>query len=274
METPTPTTTKYLGKEGEDPTAPFWASGNYIGPYWSDGKLQESVEWGDRPVLNELDEIARKHDAAYAHFKDERHREAADMLFAEEAKKLKQKYGSKWADDPQMAARLVEYGNHTLRQVKDLAKIGTLGPAALPLLIYKQANNMIDNYKRMTGSYLKKELGDVKVFYTSDPRKLNPNATESPEKRSGRSEPTAQSVTGVSDGVGRGKLPETKVPASKRPDSSPVLSSDKITSKSNDNDNYQTLHGAALARIKPKRRKYHKRKLVAVKPNCKKKGCV
>jgi hypothetical protein len=59
METPTPTTTKYLGKEGEDPTAPFWASGNYIGPYWSDGKLQESVEWGDRPVLNELDEIAR-----------------------------------------------------------------------------------------------------------------------------------------------------------------------------------------------------------------------
>nr|UHS71954.1 MAG: hypothetical protein 2 [Luteoviridae sp.] len=264
MNIPPSTTTTYQGLEGEDPTSPFWASGNYVGPYWSDGKLQESVEWGDKPALNALDELARRHDAAYAHYKDEKHREAADMLFAEEAKKLKQKYGSKWASDPQVAARFVEYGNHTIRQVKDLVKIGTLGPAALPWLIYKQASNMIDNQKRMKGTYLKKEVGDIRQFYETDPnRKVTPIATETQKKRPGWTGPTVDLVT-RSDSSQAGKASQSvkpAPPAKAGPTAALIQNAELIEGQRRRFANYKALHDAALASNKIAPQGYQKRKL-------------
>lgn len=250
MNTPLQTETKYQGLEGEDPTAPPWASGNYVGPYWSDGRLTESVEWGDKPALNALDELARQHDAAYAHYKDEKHREAADMLFAEEAKKLKQKYGSKWAEDPQIAARLVEYGNHTTRQIKSLAKIGVLGPAALPWLIYKQASNMIDNHKRIKGTYLTKEVGDIRRFYETDPKRglvQETIATTTQKKRPGWTGPTVDSVP-RSDKSLVGEVPrsvKSATPAPTGPTATLNHNAELIDSQRRRLSNYQALYNAA-----------------------------
>lgn len=250
MNTPLQTETKYQGLLGEDPTAPPWASGNYVGPYWSDGRLTESVEWGDKPALNALDELARRHDAAYAHYKDEKHREAADMLFAEEAKKLKQKYGSKWAEDPQIAARLVEYGNHTTRQIKSLAKIGVLGPAALPWLIYKQASNMIDNHKRIKGTYLTKEVGDIRRFYETDPKKglvQETSATVAQKKRPGWAGPTVDLVP-RSDKSLVGEVPrsvKSATPAKAGPTATLIHNAELIEGQRRRFANYQALHDAA-----------------------------
>ncbi len=166
MNTPLPTATKYQGLEGEDPTAPFWGSGNYVGPYWSNGKVQNSVEWGDKPALNELDELARKHDAAYAHFKDEKHREAADAIFAADARKLKKKYGNKLAEDPQFAANMVEYGNHTVRQLKKLVSSGLFNPALAPLAIMKYGYEHVKEFtNRIKGSHLKNEMSEIRLFH-------------------------------------------------------------------------------------------------------------
>ncbi len=160
-----PLAAQYLGLEGEDPTAPFWASGNYVGPYWSDGTLQESVEWGDKPALNELDELARQHDAAYAHYKDERHREAADALFADAAYKLKGKYGDKWAEDPKVAATLVKYGNYAARKAAKLPQYASLGGLGILKYGYDHVKEMT---QRLDGSYLNKEKSDVQRFYDAE----------------------------------------------------------------------------------------------------------
>nr|UHS71946.1 MAG: hypothetical protein 2 [Hubei sediment luteo-like virus 2] len=247
MNAPLPAETKYLGQPGEDPTSPFWASGNYVGPYWSDGKVQESVEWGDKPALHALDELARQHDAAYAHYKDEKHREAADMIFAEEAKKLKQKYGSKWADDPQIAARLVEYGNHTQRQVSKLAKIGVLGPAALPWLIYHQASNMIDNHKRIKGTYLTKEMGDVRKLYSTDPKKaVLSGTTGRNEKPPGMPGPTVDLVPGNSkESAGKASRSVKPDPPTKGPTAAPIHNAMLVEGQRRRFENYIALHKAA-----------------------------
>jgi hypothetical protein len=267
MNTPLPQPTKYQGAEGEDPTSPFWASGNYVGPYWSDGNLQESVEWGDRAPLNALDELARKHDAVYAHYKDEKHREAADMLFAEEAKKLKQKYGSKWAEDPQIAARFVEYGNHTMRQVKNLVKIGTLGPAALPWLIYQQASNMIDNHKRMKGTYLTKEMGDIRKFYETDPghKNVETMSTGKSGNKPGWAGPTVDLVPAAPPkkrGIAQQSFTESKDPIPKNgPNSTLIRNANIIESQRRRFANYKALHDAALASNKIAPQMYQKPKL-------------
>jgi hypothetical protein len=182
MNALSPQPTEYLGQEGEDPTSPFWASGNYVGPYWSDGKVQQSVEWGDKPALHELDALARQHDAAYAHYKDERHREAADAIFAAEAKKLKQKYGPKLADDPQFAAAMVEYGNHTIRQIKKLVGSGIFVPGLGPLAIAKYGYDHVKEFtSRIKGTYLKNEELDVRRFQETDPRKTRMSSGQGTE---------------------------------------------------------------------------------------------
>ncbi len=266
MIAPLQTATKYEGREGEDPTAPPWASGNYVGPYWSDGKIQESVEWGEKDPLNALDELARRHDAAYAHYKDEKHREAADMLFAEEAKKLKQKYGSKWAEDPRIAARFVEYGNHTKRQIRDLAKIGVLGPAALPWLIYKQVSNMIDNHKRIKGTYLAKEVGDIRRFYETDPKKgavQQASATEEKRKLPGWKGPTVDLVprsnTLQAEEASRSVKPSA--PEKTGPTATLIHHAELIEGQRRRFARYKALHDAALASNKIAPQTYQKPKL-------------
>jgi len=265
MNIPLPKETKYQGLEGEDPTNPPWTSGNYVGPYWSDGKLQESVEWGDKPALHALDELARQHDAAYAHYKDEKHREAADMIFAAEAKKLKQKYGSKWADDPQVAARLVEYGNHTARQISKLASIWKTGPFKLPGLIVHQVSNMIDNHKRMTGTYLTKEMGEIRKLYETDPQRqkvIDTVSTSSQRKKPGWTGPTVDLVPRNSK-ESAGKASQSVKPASPKtgPTSTPILHAMLIENQRRKFANYKALHDAALASTKVAPQGYHKPKL-------------
>jgi len=160
--------------EGEDPSAPPWGHGNYVGPYWSNGKVQESVEWGDKEPIDELDELARQHDAAYAHFKDRPRREAADLIFATEARKLNRKLGGTLTSDPRFAAAMVEYGNYAGRQAAKLATdVGTgfkmgLGPLAGVLKF--GVDNIREMNQRIHGTHLKKELETVRAFYNTDPR--------------------------------------------------------------------------------------------------------
>lgn len=276
MNTPLPTETKYQGYEGEDPTTPAWASGNYVGPYWSDGKLQESVEWGEKPALHALDELARQHDAAYAHYKDAKHREAADMIFAEEAKKLKQKYGSKWADDPQIAARFVEYGNHTIRQLEKLAKIGTLGPAALPWLIYHGVSNMIDNHKRIKGTYLTKEMGEIRKLYETDPQRqkvIDTVSTGKSKKQPGWSEPTVDLVPGNSkESAGEASRSVKFASPQQGPKSNLIQNAMSKRRQRRRFANYRALHDAALASNKIAPTSYQKPRLNVGKAKPKKKG--
>jgi len=173
---------QYLGTEGEDPTAPIWGSGNYVGPYWSDGKKQSSVEWGESEPINDLDAAARRHDSAYAHYKDERHRAAADALFAEEVRKIDKKYGSKLAEDPQFAANAVEYGNFTVRKFKELANSGMWatvpGVGQVYALLKHGYKTFRDQNQMVHGTYLKKEKEAIREYFKSDPKKVARVAAE------------------------------------------------------------------------------------------------
>lgn len=285
MNTPQPTTTKYLGQEGEDPTAPPWGSGNYVGPYWSNGKVQSSVEWGDKEPLNELDALARQHDAAYAHFKDEKHREAADAIFAAEARKLKTKYGSKLADNPQFAAMMVEYGNHTTRQIKKLASSGMFVPGLAPFAVLKYGIDHVKEFTaRIKGTHLKNETLDVRKFYESDTKGHKDNTfPEVFEVRAGGlanggswKDPTIDRTSSVQNESNRPGWQEVLTPvktAVKRATATgnkvkPVLVSanetnneNLIRSQATRLANYRALHDAALASNKGVVQVYHKRKL-------------
>lgn len=276
MNTPQPTTTKYQGLEGEDPTAPFWASGNYVGPYWSDGKVQTSVEWGDKQPVNELDALARQHDAAYAHFKDSAHREAADAIFAEEARKLKQKYGKKLADNPKFAAAMVEYGNHTVRQAKKLASSGMFVPGLAPLAVMKYGYDHVKEFTaRIKGTHLKNEKLDVRDFYGKDTNAANklesavanssPWKTPTIDKKgnsSGRmalNEAAGYAIAAINPAAGKKKNSVT--PASFSSLEKNSNSDHLVRSQAARFANYRALHDAALASNKGLVPVYHKPRL-------------
>jgi hypothetical protein len=147
-------------------------TGNYTGPYWSNGLVQNSVEWGDKTPTSALDYLSRQHDSAYAKFKDDAHREAADIIYNEEAKKLEGKF-------PSLAGNLVLYTNLIERRATKTAKNVANGakffglPGALGGLIYTAAGNIVDASKMIDGKYLKDELKHVRDYYEIDPRKKN-----------------------------------------------------------------------------------------------------
>lgn len=137
-------------------------SGNYTGPYWSDGKLQTSVEFGSADPQSELDKLSRLHDSAYAHYADRGHREAADEIYARDAKVLAGKF-------PELAGSIVLHGNYGARQAKQLASdFGSMGPFGL---VKFAANNVLNANKMIKGTYLKNEKADVERFFSTDPRK-------------------------------------------------------------------------------------------------------
>lgn len=148
-------------------------AGNYTGPNWSDGKYQESVEWGSADPLSELDYLSRQHDSAYARYKDRAHREAADRIYNEEAKKLAGKF-------PKIAGNLVLYGNHGEesfgRLYSGFKKGSYAGPVgALGGLVYGALGNMYALHKKLDANYLSKELKEVKEYYATDPRRVELN---------------------------------------------------------------------------------------------------
>lgn len=264
---------EYLGEEGEDPTVPFYASGNYVGQNWSDGKNQSSVAFGDAPVLNELDELAYYHDTAYAMYHDDVHRRAADELFYEEAMKLKQKYGSKWAEDPQVAAKLVLYGNYAKQQISDTArnaKFGLLG------LVYQGGKNILEMNKRLNGTYLKTEKEDLRKLYkTKEPNRVavKPLGPQKKQNFTG----VQKAMTNVKNTIKAGNDYLTKIVQKNRvtpkPVETPEQRSNRLkTSQAQRVQHHITLHDAALAsQGQPKA--YHRRKLNlnAAKPKKKKK---
>ncbi len=140
-------------------------SGNYTGPYWSDGKLQESVAFGESEPLSELDALSRLHDTAYATYQDRAHREAADMIYNEQATKLAGRF-------PSLAGNLVLYGNYTARQGEQLAR-DVLSVPGMPLigLIKHGIKNLFNANKMVNGTYLKQERQDIERLYSLDPRK-------------------------------------------------------------------------------------------------------
>ncbi len=147
--------------------------GEYTGPYWSNGEVQESVEWGDKDPVSQLDWLSRQHDSAYAHFKDSRHREAADLLYMEEAKKLVGRF-------PELAGNIVGYGNYAGRQITkagaDIALATKLTGVPLLGLLKYGVEGIRDSAKRINGTYLKNERADILDFYTKDPyKKVMPN---------------------------------------------------------------------------------------------------
>lgn len=131
---------------------------NYTGPYISNGSIQESVEFGDKDPKDALDALSRLHDSAYAKYKDQAHRTAADAIYEKEAKKL-------LAQFPQLAGDLVLYGNQILRSGSTLAQsISKWGPFGL---IIGGVQNMYNlNDYMMNGAKYRKEIQE---YYATDP---------------------------------------------------------------------------------------------------------
>lgn len=138
-------------------------SGNYTGPYWSDGKFQTSVEFGSTDPQSELDKLSRLHDSAYARYVDRNHREAADEIYARDAKVLAGKF-------PELAGNIVQYGNYASRQAKQLASDVGYG-FNLPGALKFAATNVYNANKMLNGTYLSKEKRDIEEYYNTDPRK-------------------------------------------------------------------------------------------------------
>jgi len=85
---------------------------NYCGPYWSDGKIQPSVEDGESAPVSDLDAACKRHDEAYAKARTETDLVVADEQFYQETQDLGIRgpiYGS-----------LVLHGNRIARLSKHL----------------------------------------------------------------------------------------------------------------------------------------------------------
>lgn len=134
---------------------------NYTGPYISDGKFQESVEFGETVPQDALDYLSRLHDTAYAHYKDYAHRRAADIIYYQEAKKLEGAF-------PQLAGLAVLVGNQVGSSVVNLVD----GMAAGPLgFLYGAVKNMYN-----LGDFAMNEkqyLQDIRDLYAKDPIDLS-----------------------------------------------------------------------------------------------------
>lgn len=135
---------------------------NYTGPYISDGKIQSSVEFGKAVPKDELDQLSRLHDSAYAHFGDDLHRTAADAIYNASAKDLAKAL-------PDVAGVLVLYGNKILDfAVNIYEKEKSLGFYGIVLAGIQNEYKVIDY--ALHGEQAKK---DVLAYYQTDPERYN-----------------------------------------------------------------------------------------------------
>jgi len=141
---------------------------NYTGPFWSDGKLQESVAFGNKMPLNDLDRASRLHDSAYARFKDERHRLAADSIYQESLGRID-------GTAAKLLAGVPLYGNYTKNRIVGYGeamasglKFGGLPGALGGLLVHgvKSIHQLHDQL--LNGDKYKKT---VREYYATDPLK-------------------------------------------------------------------------------------------------------
>lgn len=141
---------------------------NFTGPYWSDGKLQESVEFGATTPLNDLDIASRLHDSAYAHYEaGTQQRRAADYLYYEEVQNL--------GGLGQFAGTAVLYGNQVTNALGELASDASTGfkfgglLGGLVGLIYGGVKNELNLIDWMDNK--NKYLEEVRSYYDTDPYK-------------------------------------------------------------------------------------------------------
>jgi len=146
------------------------AFGNYIGPGWSDGKLQESVEWGQSDPRDELDLLAYYHDSAYAKFKDEKHRMEADRIFTEKAAKIPGGLAA-------ISKVAVTHGNMVKRSAERTASNVSTGASlfgpigALGGLVYTGVQNIVKANDMLPGGANEKARKEVLSYYDTDPHK-------------------------------------------------------------------------------------------------------
>jgi len=148
---------------------------NYIGPFWSDGKWQESVEFGASEPLSPADAAARRHDSAYAHFKDRGHRIAADSIFAEDIRASGNK--TYLADVPlygnHIKNSLSMIGSHFVSGLKYGGLLGGLGS-----LVYSGIKGVHENYDTILNG--DRYRSEVLRYYETDPMKrMLPEKTQS-----------------------------------------------------------------------------------------------
>lgn len=129
---------------------------NYTGPYYSDGKIQESVEFGRSAPTSALDAESRLHDSAYAHYKDLQHRMAADSIYESRVTKL--------GGFAKFAGEAVLYGNQTLRAGSNLLEYSKYG--LVGLVVGSLINDYHLNDYMMNSDKYKKE---VLAYYATDP---------------------------------------------------------------------------------------------------------
>jgi hypothetical protein len=140
---------------------------NYIGPYWSDGKWQQSVEFGGKEPLSELDAAARLHDSAYARFSDQQRRTAADVIFSETVKKLDDKRA--------LIGDLPLYGNYVKNRAGSLLTdfatgVRTAGlVGGLGAVVYNGVKGMVLNHDLAIN--LPRYKREVAAYYRTDPVK-------------------------------------------------------------------------------------------------------
>jgi len=139
---------------------------NYTGPYISNGKIQASVEFGDKLPKDQLDALSRLHDSAYVRYTDRGHLEAADIIYREESQKLVAKF-------PELAGNLVVYYNFAERTLANYVSVTTAISLfkgitmTIPTLLSGAITNMFQlNDTLVNGAQYKK---DVYAYYKTDP---------------------------------------------------------------------------------------------------------
>ncbi len=182
-------------------------SNNYTGPYWSDGKLQSSVEFGKTPPGSALDAESRLHDSAYAHFDDVYHRIAADYIYNENVEKL----GSKGA----LIGSAVMIGNQVVRAGVNIGKeFLNYGPLGLIVGAVEDAY-VIADYAINHDKYER----EVQEYYATDPGfgPVDGNVVEIREPRGVDKVPI---VAGLSTAGGDNRVRQT---ANTKADRTPIL---------------------------------------------------
>ncbi len=139
---------------------------NYTGPYRSDGKWQESVAFGASLPQDAVDRASRLHDSAYANFKDENHRIAADILYQE-------MLGQEDTLKARTFRGIPVYGNYLKNRAAEYGegfatglKLGGL-PGALGGVVLTGARNIYRNFDLINN--LDKYKREVSDYYKTDP---------------------------------------------------------------------------------------------------------
>lgn len=163
---------------------------NYTGPYWSNGKFQTSVEFGEAPTFDEVDAASRLHDSAYAKYQDQEHRRAADRIYYDTLKKID-------TYEAELARNAVLYGNFTMDSATNLLNIAN--PFGLVGILKGAVKNALWLNDEITGEH-KKYQKEVSDYYLTDP-KLKPLATSPSPTRGSVYDPSYDFILGIGEKV-------------------------------------------------------------------------